>query len=444
LYLEPEHHVMQGHEARLKPRRRMPRKAVGDQELPESLNNLLHHLQDHIERAPTDRHVARLVRFIRCLSPRITEDDNPEILGIDLNVARSLCAEGVPDEVFALRAALWKVVLGYLPTDAFAWDASLSRSRELYRGFAQDLLEADLEQVQDGLDLLDTLDQIKKDVVRTRPDMDFFGKTLEADSTAATVSPMGSWTVAKDPDDLDALQPRCHHDCVARILLLYARFNPGVRYVQGMNELCAPLYYLFATDPLQGDEAEADAFFCFSAVMADMRDSFVKTLDHTKGGMFGQISQMNILLQEKDAEVWSHLEKHQVSPVYYSVRWLTLMLTQELDMPDVLRLWDSLLSDFARPHPFLHYICVAMIIRIREVLLAGDFTDCLKILQRYPPLPLDETLQLALRLRAADLVPAGFSGNDLPVVGEEFADSRKESFGLRVFRLADFWREGAR
>eukprot|EP00971_Amphidinium_carterae_P152555 3023339-Amphidinium_carterae.1 len=77
----------------------------------------------------------------------------------------------------------------------------------------------------------------------------------------------GSWTIARDPDDLDVLQPRCHHDCVVclndyplcategRILLLYARFNPGVRYVQGMNELCAPLYYLFATDPLQGHEA---------------------------------------------------------------------------------------------------------------------------------------------------------------------------------------------
>ena len=33
-----------------------------------------------------------------------------------------------------------------------------------------------------------------------------------------------------------------------RALFLYAKLNPGLRYIQGMNELMAPLYYMFKTD----------------------------------------------------------------------------------------------------------------------------------------------------------------------------------------------------
>ena len=37
-----------------------------------------------------------------------------------------------------------------------------------------------------------------------------------------------------------------------------------------------------------------------------------------------------------------------MSPSFYGFRWLTLLMTQEFDLPDVLRLWDSLLSDSRR------------------------------------------------------------------------------------------------
>lgn len=32
------------------------------------------------------------------------------------------------------------------------------------------------------------------------------------------------------------------------ILLLFAKLNPAIRYVQGMNEVLAPIYYVFSTD----------------------------------------------------------------------------------------------------------------------------------------------------------------------------------------------------
>merc|ERR1712080_268949 len=39
-----------------------------------------------------------------------------------------------------------------------------------------------------------------------------------------------------------------HWEVVERILFLYAKLNPGQSYVQGMNEIIGPIYYVFATD----------------------------------------------------------------------------------------------------------------------------------------------------------------------------------------------------
>ena len=38
-------------------------------------------------------------------------------------------------------------------------------------------------------------------------------------------------------------------DALKNILVVFAKLNPGIRYVQGMNELLAPLYYVFKNDP---------------------------------------------------------------------------------------------------------------------------------------------------------------------------------------------------
>ena len=65
-----------------------------------------------------------------------------------------------------------------------------------------------------------------------------------------------------------------------RALFIFAKLNTGVRYVQGMNEVYAPLYYIFKTDRSQeaSQNAEADAFFCFVELLAEFRDNFCKQL----------------------------------------------------------------------------------------------------------------------------------------------------------------------
>ena len=33
------------------------------------------------------------------------------------------------------------------------------------------------------------------------------------------------------------------------VLLIFAKLNAGIRYVQGMNEILAPLFFVFRSDP---------------------------------------------------------------------------------------------------------------------------------------------------------------------------------------------------
>lgn len=186
-----------------------------------------------------------------------------------------------------------------------------------------------------------------------------------------------------------------HWEIVQRILFLYAKLNPGQGYVQGMNEIIGPIYFTFASDPniefrgmqFRSSEcfvvshcrwfnfccwfsefAEADCFFCFTALMSEIRDFFIKTLDESEGGIKQKMKKLSCLLKEKDVEVWNRLRDQELYPQYYSFRWLTLMLSQEFPLPDVCRIWDSVFADENR-FKFLVDVCCAMIMLVggREI-----------------------------------------------------------------------------
>ena len=77
------------------------------------------------------------------------------------------------------------------------------------------------------------------------------------------------------------------------------------------------------------------------------------------------------------SRVYWHLNKYLF---FFLFRWLTLMLSQEFALPDVLRIWDSVLSDETRSD-FLIDVCTAMVLVIREDILTNDFAENMKLLQ---------------------------------------------------------------
>ncbi|RUS28506.1 rab-GTPase-TBC domain-containing protein, partial [Jimgerdemannia flammicorona] len=219
-----------------------------------------------------------------------------------------------------------------------------------------------------------------------------------------------------------------HWEAIERILFIYAKLNPGVGYVQGMNELLGPIYYLFARDTSAPDtqaHAEADSFFAFTHLMSDVRDHFVRSLDDDpRTGINASMARMARRLRWCDEELWQDLaEVKEVKEQYYAFRWITVLGTQEWSLPDVIRLWDSVLADRGRRgedggtvegeeegggtgeengrFDFFMDFCVAMVVCVRDQLLAGDFSENIKLLQNYPINDIAQVLQRAYEIRNA-------------------------------------------
>uniref|UniRef100_A0A4W5RNM6 TBC1 domain family member 13 n=1 Tax=Hucho hucho TaxID=62062 RepID=A0A4W5RNM6_9TELE len=261
--------------------------------------------------------------------------------------------------------------------------------------------------------------QIDKDVRRLYPDMAFFqwptdypcqlildpqndyetlrrrveqttlkAQTVDRNRSGVTnVSSPGKALNLYPSNEYEVLPNGCeaHWEVVERILFIYAKLNPGIAYVQGMNEVVGPLYYTFATDPNDKwrEHAEADTFFCFTNLMSENRDMFIKSLDDSQCGITYKMESVYSMLKEKDMELYIKLQEQNIKPQYFTFRWLTLLLSQEFLLPDVIRIWDTLFSDQDRFN-FLILVCCAMLVLIRDQLLAGDFTINMRLLQVRP------------------------------------------------------------
>ncbi|PNX96246.1 TBC1 domain family member 13-like protein [Trifolium pratense] len=192
---------------------------------------------------------------------------------IDMRELRRIASQGIPD-VSGLRSTVWKIFLGYLPPDRGLWSSELAKKRSQYKRFKQEILinpseitrrmcnsgnyDADevkcetrgilsRSQITHGEHPLslgktsiwnqffqdtDIIEQIDRDVKRTHPDMPFF---------------CGDSQLAKS-----------NQEALKNILIIFAKLNPGIRYVQGMNEVLAPLFYVFKNDP---DEENAVSIY---------------------------------------------------------------------------------------------------------------------------------------------------------------------------------------
>ncbi|XP_022875023.1 TBC1 domain family member 13 isoform X3 [Olea europaea var. sylvestris] len=325
---------------------------------------------------------------------------------INMGELRRIASQGIPDGD-GIRATVWKLLLGYLPPDRALWPSELAKKRSQYKHFKEELLMNPLVRYykEDGedkgflsrseithgehpLSLVESsiwnqffqeteiIEQIERDVKRTHPDMHFFsGDSAFAES---------------------------NQEALKNILIVFAKLNPGIRYVQGMNEILAPLFYVLKNDPNEENavSAEADTFFCFVELLSGFRDNFVKQLDNSVVGIRATITRLSQLLKEHDEELWRHLEiTTKVNPQFYAFRWMTLLLTQEFNFADCLLIWDALLSDPDGPQDTLLRICCAMLVIVRRYLLASDFTSNLNLLQHYPSINICQLLYVADKLR---------------------------------------------
>lgn len=366
---------------------------------------------------------------------------------INLETLKKLSFHGIPDSQ-GKRALCWRLLLGYLPVEKAQWNSVLQEKRELYKHFIDEMIVMPGEKGSNGDVTLgdhplsikpdsqwstffrdnEVLLQIDKDVRRLCPDISFFQQPTDfpcevivnsndvkrlhtrverrvldcadVERRGLGITKIGL-CVKKALEDYAPMEEgkEAHWEVVERILFIYAKLNPGQGYVQGMNEIIGPIYHAFASDPdvKFREFAEADSFFCFTNLMSEIRDFFIKTLDETDHGINTMMSMLMSRLKDFDLDVFHLFQLQDLKPQYYSFRWITLLLSQEFPLPDVLRIWDTLFSDPDRFN-FLIYVCCAMIMILRNQLLTGDFSTNIKLLQNFPPMDIQIILSKAVEL----------------------------------------------
>ncbi|XP_022123984.1 TBC1 domain family member 13 isoform X2 [Pieris rapae] len=330
---------------------------------------------------------------------------------IDINLLQSLAFDGITEEK-GLRSLIWKIFLHYIPKQRNKWEATLKKQRSLYKEFIEEMIVSPGGPTDHPLSISpesswskyfkdnEVLLQIDKDVRRLCPEISFFQSPTDFPCSELnnvirrTENLSGDYVPLKEGAE-------AHWEVVERMLFLYAKLNPGQGYVQGMNEIIGPIYHTFAVDPVleQRKNAEADCFFCFTNLMAEIRDFFIRSLDETESGINNMMFRLSERLKINDYEVWERLSKQELRPQYYSFRWLTLLLSQEFSLPDVERIWDSLFADSTR-FDFLISVCCAMILLVRDDIMTGDFASNVKLLQHFPPMDVSLIVTKARTIRS--------------------------------------------
>jgi len=355
------------------------------------------------------------------------------------------------------RSFCWRVLLNVLPTSSLDWSPSLRTSRKNYE-FIQNKFQTDLKLKDITIDPLinNPLSQaeespwnqhfqdgelkkmIKQDVIRTFPEVDFFQSTSVRDT-------------------------------LVNILFLYARCHPELGYRQGMHELLAPLYYVvkadcdtFQTifsekanseeleivhneiiksvhhDVFSHNFTEPDTFTLFEALMEAVGPWFMsnrsvhnigqgcsgkpwsRPQDQTTGNKL--VDNLNyiqdVLLRRHDPTLFARLEKLEIFPQIYGIRWLRLLFGREFLFKDTLLLWDAIFADSCPPR-LCDQLVVSLLMAVRDLLLRYDYQDAVQLLMKLPSnLSVTYCTQLALHLKDPIRFPrpggSAFDGGHLP------------------------------
>jgi hypothetical protein len=404
---------------------------------------------------------------------------------LDGSRLQTLIFSGIPDELPVLRTLVWKLALNYPRVPIIhtpKWQNEIDLKRKEYYNLVkthyQYINQHNIQQKKNkesGKEISplpksdhplsssdnsswnnyfkdnELIEEIHKDVRRTRAQMSFFfmpaDTSLEVSNEDIAIK--ADYTIEHTKSTKNKIEKdfESHGDLMTRILYIYAKEHPHIRYVQGMNEVLATIYYQFCLDNdcdnnqfndlnstlnkinieeiyISNDEKslfenntdkispkssannylasigvkiddlksyqkiEADSYNCFCNLMEEFADLFIREKDQTRSGIQTRIKGVNLLLREIDKQVYNQFNENGVEIQFFMFRWYTLLFTQEYELPDVIRLWDSILSfvkidcnKITDKFMFLNFLSLAAILMKKEDVINEDFAGIMMAYQ---------------------------------------------------------------
>ncbi|XP_058146753.1 TBC1 domain family member 5 [Dasypus novemcinctus] len=339
-----------------------------------------------------------------------------EELFVNNNYLATIRLKGINGQLRSsrFRSICWKLFLCVLPQDKSQWISRIKELRAWYSNVKeihitnprkvvghQDLMiNNPLSQDEGSLwnrffQDKELRSMIEQDVKRTFPEMQFF-------------------------------QQENVRKILTDVLFCYARENEQLLYKQGMHELLAPVVFtlhcdhqafLHASESAQPSEEmktllnpeylEHDAYAMFSQLM-ETAEPWFSTFEHDGqkgketlmtpipfarpqdlGPTIAIVTKVNQiqdhLLKKHDIELYMHLNRLEIAPQIYGLRWVRLLFGREFPLQDLLVVWDALFAD-GLGLGLVDYVFMAMLLYIRDALISSNYQTCLGLLMHYPPI----------------------------------------------------------
>lgn len=320
-------------------------------------------------------------RMAMTLYKLISKQISPtDCVPLNVHEIKNYCYYGFSDT--ELRPKYWKVFLEYYSRNKFKTEMFLKTRRESYRFYVEKL--AGEFEGKDGCYRI-----VENDISRTflRPKVD----TNDEDEEIKTCEFL---------DSISVNTQETHREVVQRILKCYAMTNASIRYVQGMNLILLPIYYvLYHSNDVEDQKySEEDAFFCFNHLMAEVGENFIEDLDSSSTGVTYKMSKVMEMVKEADGNLYEAMKEKGLTEGGFHMKWIMLMFVSCFKVDDVIWLWDRLLSDSYR-FEILLYCCASVIIIMKNIILEEDFDVCMELLQEPSIIRIETIFNTADHLR---------------------------------------------
>ncbi|KAF8902082.1 rab-GTPase-TBC domain-containing protein [Gymnopilus junonius] len=297
-----------------------------------------------------------------------------------------------------LRQRIWPFLLGVLEWDATSEerDRLWQEKRKRYQAVKDEW--CGVAEIFDSASVLEERHRIDVDCRRTDRGQPMFSAPAEIRTTDLDDEKVPNKhysIISPNMNDIGAQSPSNEHvDRMAAILLTYNFYEKDLGYVQGMSDLCAPIYIVMTG----GEEM---TFWCFVEVMNRMKQNFLRD----QSGMKKQLSTLQQLIEVMDPELFRHLEKTDALNLFFCFRWVLISFKREFPFEDVLRLWEVLWTDYYTSG-FVLFVALAVLESHRDMILRYlvEFDEILKYCNE-----LSMTIELDTTLSQAEVLFLSFA-----------------------------------
>ena len=278
---------------------------------------------------------------------------------IPLRDLRTLSWNGIPRHH---RPLIWKILLGYLPSNTSRHTSTYKRKRAEYRESRKQHYDIPDEARTNSEQ--ETLRQVLVDVPRTAPEVPLF-----------------------------------HNDRIrrmlTRLLYIWAMRHPASSYVQGINDLATPFIAVFLSAYNHGEECfdgeimasvtdemleevEADTYWCLTNLLSGIQDHYTSD----QPGMQRMVMRLEELTQRIDAELCRHLKEVGIEFMQFAFKWMNCLLLREFRLGCVVRLWDTYLSEGNGGFEDFHvYVCASFLVHFSSELQEMGFDELFQFMQ---------------------------------------------------------------